>query len=407
MVIKEKTKILTVRDCYDVIVAGGGIAGVAAALAAKRQGKRVLLIEREYALGGLATLGLVTIYLPICDGEGRQIVHGIGEELLQLSISKGAECSLPSAWEGYLAGKRVSRDKRQEHRCQCRFNASLFALLAEKKLQDEGVELLYGTLVADALVSRNKITHLVVENKSGRYAFGAHSVVDATGDADVARAAGAACGVFAQGNLLASWYYYGNEQSKNELHIMGAADIPDKQKTEEEIKRDRQRRFRGLDGHELSEQMTLSHKALLEHFLANGRLSDKHTLNAMATIPQVRMTRRITGPLVMRADALHTEFTDSVGLFSSWRKSGPVYELPFRTLYSVNIKNLIAAGRNISVTDELWDLTRVIPVCAVSGEAAGTAAAMSNDFARLSLRRLQAVLRKNGVKLHERQLPKR
>ncbi len=407
MEIKEKTRVLSVRGCYDVIVAGGGVAGISAALAARRQGKRVLLVEREYALGGLATLGLVTIYLPLCDGEGRHIVHGIGEELLHLSVSEGAERPLPEAWQAYLAGKRVSCDKRREHRSECRFNASLFALLAEKKLLDEGVEILYGTLVADVAVSRGKITHLIVENKSGRYALGLRSVVDATGDADVARAAGAECGIFRQGNVLAAWYYYGDDGAVNELHMIGAADIPDEQKTAEEAKNDTQRRFGGLDGCELSEQMILSHKALLTHFLSKGRLSGAHTLNSMATIPQIRMTRRITGPLVMDAGAVHTEFPDSVGLFSNWRKRGPVYELPFRTLYSVNIKNLIAAGRNISVTDELWDLTRVIPVCAVSGEAAGVAAAMSDDFARLSVRRLQAALRKNGVKLHESQLPQR
>ncbi len=77
-----------------------------------------------------------------------------------------------------------------------------------------------------------------------------------------------------------------------------------------------------------------------------------------------------------------------------------MYELPFRTLYYVTIKNLICAGRNISVTDSLWDITRVIPVCVVSGEAAGIAASMSDDFANISVLELQARLRSSGVKLH-------
>lgn len=75
----------------------------------------------------------------------------------------------------------------------------------------------------------------------------------------------------------------------------------------------------------------------------------------------------------------HEYVPTSVGLFSDWRKRGPVYELPYECLVSGSCTNLIAAGRNISVTDNMWDITRVIPVCAVSGEAAGRAAAMFFD----------------------------
>ena len=76
-----------ILETHSVIVAGGGIAGIAAALAAAREGADVLLIEREFLLGGLATLGLVTIYLPLCDGRGHQVSFGIAEELFRLSIS--------------------------------------------------------------------------------------------------------------------------------------------------------------------------------------------------------------------------------------------------------------------------------------------------------------------------------
>jgi glycine/D-amino acid oxidase-like deaminating enzyme len=81
-----------------VLVVGAGIAGMAAAIAAARNGANVILLEREYGLGGLATLGLVTIYLPLCDGEGNQLIFGLGEELLKLSIAHGAEAAYPEAW---------------------------------------------------------------------------------------------------------------------------------------------------------------------------------------------------------------------------------------------------------------------------------------------------------------------
>ena len=96
----EPARELPVHGRSDVIVAGGGIAGIAAALSARRAGaERVLLIEREFTLGGLATLGLITIYLPLCDGRGRQVSFGIAEELLRLSVSHGAEVPIPDAWQ--------------------------------------------------------------------------------------------------------------------------------------------------------------------------------------------------------------------------------------------------------------------------------------------------------------------
>ena len=75
----------------DVVVAGGGIAGCAAALAAARNGARVLLIEKQTLLGGLATAGLITYYLPLCDGEGTQMSYGIAEEFLHLSVQHHPE----------------------------------------------------------------------------------------------------------------------------------------------------------------------------------------------------------------------------------------------------------------------------------------------------------------------------
>ena len=78
--------------------------------------------------------------------------------------------------------------------------------------------------------------------------------------------------------------------------------------------------------------------------------------------------------------------------------------MPFRTLYSQKIRNLITAGRCTSVTDEMWDIMRVIPCCAVTGQAAGIAAAMTDDFSSLDIGELQQALVENGVVLHESDL---
>jgi hypothetical protein len=87
-------------------------------------------------------------------------------------------------------------------------------------------------------------------------------------------------------------------------------------------------------------------------------------------------------------------------LFSNWKKRGPIYELPYRILHGRKIKNLAAAGRAISATPDMWDVTRVIPVCAVTGEAVGTAAALGKNFDEVNISELQNKLRNNGIKIH-------
>ena len=100
----------------------------------------------------------------------------------------------------------------------------------------------------------------------------------------------------------------------------------------------------------------------------------------------------------------HVYQPDSVGMVSDWRKRGPVYEVPYGSLYSAQVKNLICAGRCTAAQEDMWDLMRVIPCCAVTGEAAGTAAALTEDFAQLNVTLLQNVLEKNGVVIHESNL---
>lgn len=116
------------------------------------------------------------------------------------------------------------------------------------------------------------------------------------------------------------------------------------------------------------------------------------------------MTRKIVGEYELAHTEMHTYFEDSIGMVSNWKKRGPVYEVPFRTLYNKEMKNLIAAGRCTSVNETLWDVMRVIPCCAVTGQAAGTAAAMADDFSALDVSKLQQKLRDNGVVIHEKDL---
>jgi len=398
MVIQETLETNVTAAC-DVLVCGGGFGGISAALAAARLGKKVILLEKQFMLGGLGTAGLVTIYLPLCDGCGRQVSFGIAEELLRLSVSMGHEEEYPHNWLGG-SGSRTRKDRRFE----VQYNPQLFAILAEQLLLDSGVQILYGSYAVGVSMEGDKIGAVILENKSGRQAITARTVVDATGDCDIAHFAGAPTENFQQGNILAAWYYSLGQRGYK-LNVVGVADIPEDQKSEgNKVPQLVPGRFTGLSGEELSKMMQLSHAATLEHLLQHRQADDSLVPTAIATTPQVRMTRRLRGEYTLQDTEVHKYFPDSVGMVSDWRKRGPVYEVPFSTLYSKEVKNLITAGRCTSVTDSMWDVMRVIPCCAVTGQAAGTAAALGNDFGKLDIRELQAALEKAGVVLHERDL---
>ncbi len=408
--ILEKERKTPIAGEYDVIVAGGGVAGIAAALAAARGGAKTLLLEKMFLLGGLATAGLVTVYLPLCDGEGHQVSYGLAEELLRLSICHGYEAggSTQPERDGSAWLLRNDPEERKHSRFQVQFNANLFAIMAEQLLIETGVDILYGTSVVSAETENNRIRALITESKSGRQAYLAKSFIDASGDADLAFLAGEKTVEFGQGNILASWFYE-FQAPYYQLYMLGGADRPNKYKKPDDPSWQR-KRYRGLETDEITQFVLDSHENVKNRFLQNGEISKDHALATIATIPQLRMTRRIDGQYTLDDIEDKVFFEDSIGLISDWRKNGPVYEVPYRTLVGSTISNLITCGRIISVTDAMWDISRVIPPCVVTGEAAGTAAALISaslndakealDFHSLSVERLQVELRRSGVKLH-------
>ena len=395
--ITENERRIPVAAETQVLVAGGGIAGVAAALSAARNGAKTMLIEREFALGGMATLGLITIYLPLCDGMGHQVVYGIGEELLKLSISLGAEADYPTAW---LDGG--SLEERGKERYRVRYNAQLFALLAERLLRDAGVEIVYGTVVCGVETQDGRIKSVIVENKSGRSAIKVKTVVDCSGDADVCRLAGEETLVNPDGNGLADWYYYYTE-GRVELNMFGLADVvPDESTVEADAKTSSigSVRFSGVDGFELSRAIQSAHSCMLGDVMRRREKSPDLVPVTMSTIPLVRMSRRICGKYTMQQSDDRRYMADSIGMTGDWCRRGPVYEIPFSALVGERVRNLITAGRIISTSKEVWNVTRVIPPSAVTGQAAGAAAALFEDFSAADIGLLQRTLAAQGVKLH-------
>ena len=189
--IREPARDVPVFDQYDVVVVGGGIAGVAASVAAAREGARTALIEYGFGLGGLATLGNIIVYLPLCDGNGRKVSGGLAEELLKLAIKQGDPLHAPGGYDIPDCWK-PSGDKarRTEERYKLAYNAESYRLALETFVLRAEVDLLYGMRFCDVSKKRGRIEAILVESKSGRVALRCRAVVDASGDGDVCAHAG-------------------------------------------------------------------------------------------------------------------------------------------------------------------------------------------------------------------------
>lgn len=117
------------------------------------------------------------------------------------------------------------------------------------------------------------------------------------------------------------------------------------------------------------------------------------------------MTRKLQGKYALSKADNHQFNPDSVGIFSNWVTVGESYELPDECLTENKIKNLYVAGRNISTyDDEVWDVVRSIPVCAVSGEAAGLLAARFSNTNDIDIALLRECFRKRNVIIHLNEL---
>ena len=380
---------------YDVVVVGGGIAGVAAALAGARNGAKVCLLEKMFGLGGLATLGNVIIYLPLCDGMGRQVIGGIGEELLKLSVRETPD-AIPCCWR-----EGGGKEERKSLRYQVAFNPASYMLALEEAVVGAGVDVWYDTRFCEVVKSGEKIEWVLVENKSGRLAIKCKAVVDASGDADVCARAGEEM-ISLRTNVRSGWFYY-SKGGKVELNCLSKGFDPLGGKMPED-----DFAYAGDRGKDVSEQVLETRKLIREELKILQKKYPDFRIEPILppTIPCLRMTRRLKGRIELNETDDHRWFDDCVGMTGDWRKNGPIYYLPLRVLTAVKTTNLITAGRCISA-NTAWDVTRVIPTCAVTGEAAGVAAAMAaaqteGDISKVEIADLQMQLKRQNVLL-ERQ----
>ena len=400
---------------YDVAVIGGGIAGVAAALQAARSGKKTVLVEKTILLGGLATSGLVYIYLPLCDGNGHQVTFGICEELIRKSIQYGPG-DIPETW-------KQGKNAREEERFRCIFSPAAFMLALDEVVQNAGIDIWFDTLVCDAVVEGTRLTGAVVENESGRGILHAKRFVDASGSSILARRAGVPC--LEADNYLSIWAIEYRKDANAEGQNLGKnvavcacgawangeTSMSDRELQRTGLTREQLRSapYRGISGRKVSEFVLHTRNCLREHFLTayeSGKYDRKSNYALkLPVMPQFRKISCIQGEYVLRDNEHATFFEDSVGLLADWRKPGFVWEVPYRTLYPANrLGGLLAAGRCSAAAGDAWEVTRVIPSAAMTGQVAGLAAALSIDEGveppDLNVAHLQKELRGLGFPLH-------
>jgi hypothetical protein len=394
-----ETRRIPVKKQYDVIVAGGGIGGIAAALSAARRGLRVLLMEKSAVLGGLSTLGLIHWYEPLCDGKGHQLVSGIAQELLELSIRHGYD-NLPKEWGG--SGNERTHDV---GRYATLFNPAMFSLALNALLMSEGVDMQYDLLASYPVMEENICRGVIGESKGGRAFYPAQVVVDATGDADLLFRAGVPC---TTGKNYLTYIGHGCNRASMEKALaredmvwLNARGFSVGSDLNGNGHPEGMPLFEGVDG-ELVSRYIQHGQTLLYETLKDGPKNEKslYTLPGMA---QLRTTRCLKG-----ANAFHgidgKKADDSIGTTGDFRYPSRRYDIPAGVLYHKDYPSFLAAGRVVSAQGDGWEITRVIPTCALTGQASGVYAwqMVKNGIpaAMVDVRAVQDALREDGVHIH-------
>jgi len=353
---------------YDVVVAGGGVAGCAAAVAAARQGARTVLIEKQCMLGGLATSGLIYVYLPLCDGYGHITARGLAWEMMKRSIEYGP-FSIPQEWCDAANDDTVNCAKR----FMCRFSPGGFALSLDRMLLEAGVDLWLDSRIVDVNTRGSRLTSLKVANDSGMTTLRGKCFVDTTGGAYLVQMAGGKVG--RDENFMSAWWF-------------DVAEHPEKALFTEKLNLRRIGRFKPEfrfgtceSGEDVTRFVRGAWSALRDIY--DALPAEERRKNYPVQLPSMPQLRKIgcADTFYNLSDAdLGGHFDDSVGVVSDWRRAAPVWETPYRSLVPRETRGVLVAGRCMGATGLAWEIYRVIPAAAVTGEAAGIAAALSVEL---------------------------
>lgn len=370
--IEEPVKKTVVVNDVDVVVAGGGMAGVGAAITAARAGASTILVEKFGFCGGLATGGLVNVYWVLDDGEGNNTIRGLNLEILEY-LRKFHSLQETEVWR-----EKPPRTSRIGIRNAPLFDPEALKYVVERLLIEAGVNIYYHALAVQPIVASGRVAGVIMEAKEGRLAFRAHVVIDATGDADICCRAGAPC-VETDGETVAAWFRRSDPATPERMDSYGGflSAAPVVESHEFRLETRPKLRHRGTTSEALTEWEIESRKiifAKLEMIREKCPGGKGITVVSAPVLPNVRKTRRIVGEYEIAADDNHREFSDSVFSMGNWQKAGDVFHLPYRCLVPQRVDGLLAAGRCISTASDCWDVFRIITGCVRSGEAAGAAA---------------------------------
>ncbi len=425
---------LPVRHDVDVLVAGGGPAGIAAALAASHGGARVRLIEAHTCLGGMGTAGGVPAFMQFTDGV-HFLADGVGRRILE---------SLRAAGGTWPADGTAIR-------------AEVLKRVYETLLDDAGVPYTFHTRLVDVTVREGRIDEAVCAAKSGLFAIRARAFIDATGDGDLAAFAGApfekgdADGRMMPGTLCSLWAGIDWDRVRASGLGTGAARL--EEAFRDGVFRVRDRHLPGMwrvgetigggnIGHTFGVDGT--DEESLTAALRRGRESlpeyeryyreylqgfERMELVATASLLGIRETRRILGDYVLRLDDFRScaSFDDEIGRYSypvdihpldpdpenfdRFMKEfttlrlpkGESYGIPYRILTPRGLSNVLVAGRCVSADRAVQASIRVMPGCYITGQAAGAAAALmieaDADSRSIDVRTLQQRLADLGAYL--------
>jgi hypothetical protein len=425
---------------YEVVVLGGGPAGIAAAVAAARNGRRTILVERYGFLGGMGTAAGVTNFCGLhanVHGELRQVVHGVADDLLA-RIDRLGGLNAPHTIFGRIQAQA--------------YDTAAYKIAADDLLLSSGAKLLFHTLAAGiSLSSPNKIDALIVETKSGRGAILGEFFIDASGDGDLAVFAGVPFDLGdGDGSMLfpstmfrlsgvdpvragEAWKTIPDrmlEAEKAGRHFPRHMPIvrPQKNTTEwranmTNVGRADGKAVNGVDAGDLSQGEIEGRRQIVDAFGFLKTVPGFEQAYIVDIPPQlgIRETRRVRGAYVLTEDDVLgcADFGDTIGVNGwpveahvagdvLWRWQDPgsrgFNQLPYRMLVPVGVDNLLVAGRCASMTHFGQSAARVSGACFVMGQAAGTAAGLALDghngqASAVNIDRLQQHLERDGAYL--------
>lgn len=416
----------------DVVVVGGGPAGIPAAIAAARNGARTVLVERYGYLGGTATASLVGPFMGSCEGEGAerlQLIRGIFDEIVRRMEARGGAIHPTRVVRGEgHCGFRLSG-----HNGVTPFEPEVLKAVAAEMCLEAGVTLHLHSRFVHPLLAAGRMTGVVVATKSGLQAVRAAVVVDCSGDADVAFAAGVPMvkGRKADGLGQGATLFFRVKNVDTARVEQYAREHPDdgvagkpfgslvakaKAAGDFDLPRDRINFYRtpepGVWGVNASRVLAVDPTRVEE--LTRAELEGRRQVDALiyflrkyvpgceqaalavaAAQIGIRESRRIIGEHVLTLEDLQAgrRFPDTVVVYNypvdihsptdgtggilNEVRIAPVYEIPYRSLVPLDVEQLLVAGRCLSATHESAAAVRVMPACFAMGQAAGTAAALA------------------------------